>query len=68
MLLCANYPTISCLTSRVEIVVDAVECIRTDDGSLNLHMIEIMHMRHNDVMNTRFVDGLVLDTVLATCS
>lgn len=44
-----------------EIVVSAVECIRRPEEELDLHMIEIMHMRHQSAFDTRFVDGLVLD-------
>lgn len=44
-----------------EIVVDAVRCIYKDDQPLDLHMIEQMHMRHKSALDTRFVDGLVLD-------
>lgn len=44
-----------------EIVVDAVRCIHKDDQPLDLHMIEMMPMRHKSAFDTRFVDGLVLD-------
>jgi T-complex protein 1 subunit zeta len=44
-----------------EIIVDAVRCIKKDDQPLDLHMVEIMHMRHKTAFDTRFVDGLVLD-------
>jgi len=30
-------------------------------STIDLHMIEIMHMRHQSAFDTRFVDGLVLD-------
>jgi len=45
------------------IVVKAVLTVR-DPGNVNeldLHMIEIMHMRHGSATDTRFVNGLVLD-------
>lgn len=42
------------------IVVDAVKCVQRED-TLDLHMVEIMHMRHKSATDTRFVDGLVLD-------
>jgi len=45
-----------------EIVVNAVETVRRDKtGSLDLHMVELMHMKHQSAMDSRFVDGLVLD-------
>jgi len=47
-----------------KIVVDAVTCVqrRTENGDeIDLNMIEIMHMRHKTAMDTKFVNGLVLD-------
>mmetsp|Transcript_29241 Transcript_29241/g.41034 ORF Transcript_29241/g.41034 Transcript_29241/m.41034 type:complete len:536 (+) Transcript_29241:30-1637(+) len=44
-----------------EIIVDAVRTIHKDNQPLDLHMVEIMHMRHKTAFDTRFVDGLVLD-------
>ena len=44
-----------------EIVVDAVQCIYRGDASIDLHMIETMVMKHQSALDTRFVDGLVLD-------
>jgi len=51
-----------------EIVVKAVLTVRdspdkdgADAGNIDLHMIEIMHMRHGAATDTRFIDGLVLD-------
>lgn len=44
-----------------EIVVDAVQCIKKDDEPIDLHMVEIMHMKHKLATNTRLVKGLVLD-------
>jgi len=44
-----------------EIVVDAVRTIHKEGEQLDLHMIEIMHMAHKDAMDTKFIDGLVLD-------
>lgn len=50
-----------------EIVVDSIECVRRevlskdDTVALDLHMIEIMHMKHQSALDTKFVDGLVLD-------
>jgi T-complex protein 1 subunit zeta len=43
------------------IVVDAVETIRKDNEPIDLHMIEIMVMKHQSSLDTRFIDGLVLD-------
>lgn len=45
------------------IVLKAVLAIRDDPEStdLDLHMVEIMHMRHGSATDTRFIDGLVLD-------
>mmetsp|Transcript_34893 Transcript_34893/g.84384 ORF Transcript_34893/g.84384 Transcript_34893/m.84384 type:complete len:544 (-) Transcript_34893:159-1790(-) len=44
-----------------KIVVKAVKCIHREGQTLDLHMVEIMHMVHKSDMDTRFVDGLVLD-------
>lgn len=44
-----------------EIVVNAVQCIRRPNEPIDLHMIEIMHMRHKSALDTRFVNGIVLD-------
>jgi len=44
-----------------EIVVDAVKCIRKEDEPIDLHMIEIMHMQHRSGMDSRLVQGLVMD-------
>jgi len=44
-----------------EIVVDAVEAIKVPGKELDLHMVEVMHMVHKRDMDTRFINGLVLD-------
>lgn len=45
-----------------EIVVDAFRCISTSgEKEPDLHMIEIMHMRHQNALDTKFINGLVLD-------
>jgi T-complex protein 1 subunit zeta len=51
-----------------EVVVDAIKTISgkksDDDGrekSIDLHMIEIMHMQHKMSTESRLVRGLVLD-------
>jgi T-complex protein 1 subunit zeta len=45
----------------VEIVVDAVNIIRTPEKPIDLFMIEIMHMSHKLATESRLVRGLVLD-------
>ena len=45
----------------IEIVVDAVNCIRIPDRPIDLFMVEIMHMTHKLATDTRLVRGLVLD-------
>ena len=43
------------------IVVDAVCCVAKPDEPVDLHMVEIMHMKHKLDSDTRLVRGLVLD-------
>lgn len=43
-----------------DIVTDAVLTIKREDV-IDLHMVEIMHMRHKLVTDTKLVQGLVLD-------
>jgi T-complex protein 1 subunit zeta len=43
------------------IVVDAVLTIKKDNQPVDLHMIEIMHMKHQSPLDSKFVDGIVLD-------
>jgi len=45
------------------IVVDAVEIVRQDvvGGTIDLHMVEVMQMKHRLASETRLVRGLVLD-------
>jgi len=43
------------------IVVDSVLTIKKDNMPLDLHMIEIMHMKHQSPLDSKFIDGLVLD-------
>lgn len=45
----------------VNIVVDAVSCIKTEGEQIDLHMVEIMHMVHKLGSETRLVKGLVMD-------
>ncbi|KAF5958439.1 hypothetical protein HYC85_005664 [Camellia sinensis] len=44
-----------------DIVVNAVLCIRKPEEATDLFMVEIMHMRHKFDVDTRLVEGLVLD-------
>jgi len=44
-----------------QIVVDAIKCIRVPGQGIDLHMVEQMHMRHKSALDTKLVDGLVLD-------
>lgn len=43
------------------IVVDAVLCIRREDKPIDLHMVEVMEMKHQSETDTKLVRGLVLD-------
>lgn len=45
----------------VEIVTDAVLCVRKPNEPINLHMVEIIHMLHRAGSETRLVKGLVMD-------
>lgn len=47
--------------SMAESVVDAVRVIKKEKEPLDLHMIEILHMKHKLVTETRMIRGLVLD-------
>jgi len=47
--------------SMAEAIVDAVKCIKKPDEPLDLHMIEILHMRHKLVTETKLIRGMVLD-------
>merc|ERR1711892_293598 len=53
--------TPSIADSMAEAVVDAVRCIKKPDQPLDLHMVEVLHMRHKLVTETQLVKGLVLD-------
>jgi len=44
-----------------EIVVDAVLCVQKPGQPVDLHMVEIIEMRHKKDTDTRLVKGLVLD-------
>ncbi|KAL3844865.1 hypothetical protein ACJIZ3_002268 [Penstemon smallii] len=44
-----------------DIVVNSVLCIRKPEEPIDLFMVEIMHMRHKFDVDTRLVEGLVLD-------
>lgn len=45
----------------VPIVVDAVLMIQRPNEPIDLHMVEIMHMKHRADLDTRLIRGLVLD-------
>jgi len=49
--------------SLAEAVVDAVLAIRPEEEGqeVDLHMVEVMHMKHRLGTDTRFVNGIVLD-------
>eukprot|EP00899_Mesostigma_viride_P028075 jgi/Mesvir1/8452/Mv09266-RA.2 len=60
----------TCLSTKIHpdlveqltnIAVDAVLCVQKPDERLDLHMIEIMHMRHRMDSDTMLIKGLVLD-------
>merc|ERR1719265_1246874 len=53
--------TASIADTMAEAVVDAVRCIKKPDEPLDLHMIEVLHMRHKLVTETKLIKGLVLD-------
>jgi T-complex protein 1 subunit zeta len=42
-------------------VVDAVYAVTEEGKEVDLHMVEVMHMRHRLSSDTRFVNGIVLD-------
>lgn len=58
--LCTKIPS-SLVESLSESVVQAVLAIAVEGKEIDLHMIEIMHMRHRLATDTRFVNGIVLD-------
>lgn len=43
------------------IVTDACLCIREEKGNIDLHMVEVMHMKHKMQSETKLIKGLVLD-------
>ena len=45
-----------------EIVVDAIACIVRDDHlGIDLHMVEVMHMRHKNAADSRLIRGILMD-------
>merc|ERR1719410_1668692 len=44
-----------------EAVVDAVRTIKRPDEPLDLHMVEILHMKHKLVNETKLIKGIVMD-------
>jgi T-complex protein 1 subunit zeta len=53
--------SLNIIFSLVEIVVDAINIIRTPEKPIDLFMVEIMHMPHKLATESRLVRGLVLD-------
>jgi len=53
--------TASIADTMAEAVVDAVKCIKKPNEPLDLHMVEVLHMRHKLVTETKLIKGLVLD-------
>jgi T-complex protein 1 subunit zeta len=47
--------------TMAEAVVDAVKCIKKPDAPLDLQMVEVLHMRHKLVTDTKLIRGMVLD-------
>mmetsp|Transcript_5410 Transcript_5410/g.16069 ORF Transcript_5410/g.16069 Transcript_5410/m.16069 type:complete len:535 (-) Transcript_5410:198-1802(-) len=52
-------PTIA--DPMAEVSVDAVRCIKKPGEPLDLHMVEILHMKNKLATDTRLIRGLVLD-------
>lgn len=44
-----------------DIVTDAVLNIRKEGEKIDLHMVEVMHMKHKMHSETKLIRGLVLD-------
>lgn len=44
-----------------DIIVNAVLCVWKPEEAIDLFMVEIMHMRHKFDVDTRLIEGLVLD-------
>ncbi|XP_065891823.1 T-complex protein 1 subunit zeta-like [Dysidea avara] len=44
-----------------EIIVDAVLAIQRPDTAIDLHMVEIMEMKHKTELDTQLIRGLVMD-------
>merc|ERR1719246_427638 len=44
-----------------EVCVDAVRCIKQEDKALDLHMVEVLHMKNKLITDTRLIKGLVMD-------
>merc|ERR1719456_1385801 len=47
--------------SMAEAIVDAVKCIKKPDQPLDFHMVEVLHMKHKLVTETKLIKGMVLD-------
>lgn len=44
-----------------DIVVAAIDCIHVPGKPIDLHMVEVMFMRHRSAMDSQYIDGIVLD-------
>eukprot|EP00923_Selenidium_pygospionis_P030493 GHVN01054095.1.p1 GENE.GHVN01054095.1~~GHVN01054095.1.p1 ORF type:complete len:541 (-),score=83.61 GHVN01054095.1:227-1849(-) len=44
-----------------EAVTDAVMCVRKEDDTCDLHMIEVLHMKERFANDTRLIRGMLLD-------
>lgn len=53
------YPELA--NKMADIIVDAVKCIQIENQPIDLFMVELMHMQHKMDVETRYVNGLVLD-------
>merc|ERR1711865_122942 len=47
--------------TMAEAVVDAIRCIKKPDEPLDLHMVEVLHIKNKLVTDTRLIKGIVLD-------
>ncbi|EFC50370.1 predicted protein [Naegleria gruberi] len=53
------YPELA--NQMADIIVDAIKCVQIDNRPIDLFMVELMHMQHKMDLETRYVNGLVLD-------
>jgi T-complex protein 1 subunit zeta len=52
---------VSIADQMAEVAVDAVRCIKRPNEPLDLHMVEILHMKQKLINDTRLIKGLVMD-------